>query len=250
LISTINGGNYTATRCRIYHAANTKGYWDGLGISWDGYSSGSNRHIGNFLSNVKPDYKPQTVGAVKVIYQNNQPVTVERSTVGGVLLVYQFPSIPTSVLATAKATTLLTDTNKTILIVKAICNDKGAFQVGQSIPVLYNPDSDLESALGTLANYFIIAASYDDENAQARLTLSDARVIPRPRLTTQIVDDKIVEVINNTNPTGHKLIESSDPADPADESAVMWLDSNGDLKMKITHGAVTKTATIVDYSGL
>jgi hypothetical protein len=47
---------------------------------------------------------------------------------------------------------------------------------------------------------------------------------------------------------------SSDPADPAEGRAVAWLSDgtgsgdDGDLMVKITAGAVTKTATLVDFS--
>ena len=171
-------------------------YIDALGFSWASYSANDNRHIGNFVSRLKPRYLPQTVGAVKVIYQGNNSVTVGRSGVGGVLLVYNFPSIPTSALATTKATQILADTNKTILQITCFCDDKGVFQQGQSIPLLYNPDGDLETALATLATYYIISATYDEELDRARLVLQDARIIPRPRLTPEILDNKIAQIIN------------------------------------------------------
>lgn len=41
------------------------------------------------------------------------------------------------------------------------------------------------------------------------------------------------------------------PADPAKGSAVMWMSSDGDLKIKITAiSGTTKTATIIDFSTL
>jgi hypothetical protein len=49
---------------------------------------------------------------------------------------------------------------------------------------------------------------------------------------------------------------SSDPSDPDEGSAVMWMSDgtgtgdDGDVLMKITAGGVTKTATIADFSGL
>jgi len=44
--------------------------------------------------------------------------------------------------------------------------------------------------------------------------------------------------------------ETSDPADPAEDKQIMWVDSNGDLKIKINHGGSVKTATIIDFSTL
>lgn len=45
--------------------------------------------------------------------------------------------------------------------------------------------------------------------------------------------------------------QDTDPADPAKGSAVMWMNSGGDLKVKITSTAgTTKTATIIDFSTL
>jgi len=47
---------------------------------------------------------------------------------------------------------------------------------------------------------------------------------------------------------------SSDPADPSEGSAVIWMSDgtgsgdDGDIMVKITAGAVTKTATLIDYS--
>lgn len=48
--------------------------------------------------------------------------------------------------------------------------------------------------------------------------------------------------------------KASDPADPADGTAVMWLSDGtgsgdaGDLMVKITVGATTKTITLIDWS--
>jgi hypothetical protein len=41
----------------------------------------------------------------------------------------------------------------------------------------------------------------------------------------------------------------SEPADPKNGSAVLWLNSSGDLQIKITdNSGVTKETTIVDFS--
>lgn len=40
------------------------------------------------------------------------------------------------------------------------------------------------------------------------------------------------------------------PDDPPNDQSVLWRGAGGDLKIKITEGAVTKTAVIVDYSAL
>ena len=38
------------------------------------------------------------------------------------------------------------------------------------------------------------------------------------------------------------------PADPAEDEAILWRATNGDIMAKSTEGAVTKTATIFPYS--
>lgn len=44
---------------------------------------------------------------------------------------------------------------------------------------------------------------------------------------------------------------SSTPSDPDNGSCVLWMESaTGDIKMKITSGAVTKTVTLVDFSAV
>ena len=42
----------------------------------------------------------------------------------------------------------------------------------------------------------------------------------------------------------------TDPSDPVEAQAVLWMTTGGDIKAKITVGGVTKTATIVDFSAL
>ena len=231
---------------RIYseNATIQESYFDALGFSWDGYGAGDNQHIGNFCSSVKPTPVIQTVGAVKVIYQNNASVTKERTTVGGMLNVYQFPSIPTSALATTKATTLLADTNKNLLQIKCVCDDKGPFVAGMSIPFLFTEDSDLETALATLATYFIIATGYDEELARSTLTLMDSRQIARGRLTVAILDDKITQI-----PYVPRIFnEMATPDDPSEDTAILYVDTAGDFHIKINHGGTTKDITLVDWS--
>lgn len=47
------------------------------------------------------------------------------------------------------------------------------------------------------------------------------------------------------------LPAASEPSDPPDENWVIWMDSTtGDIKIKITHGGVTKSATLADFSSL
>ncbi len=60
---------------------------------------------------------------------------------------------------------------------------------------------------------------------------------------------KDVKILVN-NKLLYYLKVASTPDDPADDNAVIWLDSSGDLKIKITISGVTKTGTIVDYSAL
>ncbi len=44
---------------------------------------------------------------------------------------------------------------------------------------------------------------------------------------------------------------SSTPSDPDNGSGVLWMESaTGDIKMKITRGAVTKTVTLIDFSAI
>lgn len=43
---------------------------------------------------------------------------------------------------------------------------------------------------------------------------------------------------------------STDPVDPPDNSAIMWLDSIGDLKIKINVNGEVKTGTLADFSAL
>lgn len=49
---------------------------------------------------------------------------------------------------------------------------------------------------------------------------------------------------------------SSDPANPSEGEAVIWMSDgtgtgdDGDILIKITAGGVTKTATLVDFSGV
>lgn len=49
---------------------------------------------------------------------------------------------------------------------------------------------------------------------------------------------------------------STDPANPAEGSAVIWMSNgsgsgdDGDILIKITAGGATKTATLVDFSGV
>ena len=54
------------------------------------------------------------------------------------------------------------------------------------------------------------------------------------------------EMISGTK----KLTEQVDPADPPSNTSVMWQTSVGDIKIKINHGGIVKTATLVDYSSL
>jgi len=66
------------------------------------------------------------------------------------------------------------------------------------------------------------------------------------------------QVANMLNaPDAIRLVErSTDPADPAEGQAVIWMSDStgsgddGDIMLKITVGGVTKTGTLVDYSGL
>lgn len=47
------------------------------------------------------------------------------------------------------------------------------------------------------------------------------------------------------------LERSSDPDDPPTSQCVIWMDTAGDIKAKITDSnGTTKTATIVDYSAI
>ena len=89
----------------------------------------------------------------------------------------------------------------------------------------------------------ILKASYDEENDIATLIVQDARLIPRPRLTTAQVDTQVQQLQIST-----PMKESADPADPSSGKATMWVDSNGDLHIKINHGGTTKDITLVDWS--
>jgi hypothetical protein len=55
---------------------------------------------------------------------------------------------------------------------------------------------------------------------------------------------------NAQHQSKHLLLNenANDPADPPDGSAVLFIDSAGDLKVKITFGGTTKNVSIVDYS--
>ena len=50
--------------------------------------------------------------------------------------------------------------------------------------------------------------------------------------------------------------KSSDPANPAEGHAVLWMSDgtgagdDGDILIKVTAGGATKTATLVDFSGV
>ena len=57
--------------------------------------------------------------------------------------------------------------------------------------------------------------------------------------------------------TGLEITErNSDPGNPAEGSAVIWMSDgtgtgdDGDILIKITAGGATKTATLVDFSGV
>lgn len=154
-------------------------------------SNNSSADVEEYVTKLKARYLPQSVGAVKVIYKGNESVTAVRTTVGGVLLVYNFPSIPTSALATTKAEQIRDDTNKTIIQISCIVEDLGIFQQGMSVKLTYSADADLETSLANEVTYYIIKASYDEEMSRVRLILQDARAIPRPRLTAEILDNKI-----------------------------------------------------------
>ncbi len=56
--------------------------------------------------------------------------------------------------------------------------------------------------------------------------------------------------LDKTTQTQRFFQIDTDPNDPLEGQAVMWLTSGGDLKVKVTNGGVTKTATIVDFSAL
>jgi len=59
-----------------------------------------------------------------------------------------------------------------------------------------------------------------------------------------------LEVLGHLEATdGLKLHgRKTSPADPPDGQMVMWLNDAGDLLIKITVGATTKTATLVDFA--
>ena len=42
----------------------------------------------------------------------------------------------------------------------------------------------------------------------------------------------------------------NDPDDPLEGTTILWMTAEGDLKVKVTVGSVTKTATLVDFSAL
>jgi hypothetical protein len=46
------------------------------------------------------------------------------------------------------------------------------------------------------------------------------------------------------------IYDAVDPSDPGEGQVVFWLSTIGDLKVKITYGGVTKTATLADFSAL
>ena len=70
--------------------------------------------------------------------------------------------------------------------------------------------------------------------------------------TATLGNDSITETHLKGGIVGYEL--SADPADPAEGSNVQWQSDgtgsgdDGDIMMKITAGAVTKTITLVDYS--
>ncbi len=43
---------------------------------------------------------------------------------------------------------------------------------------------------------------------------------------------------------------ANDPSDPVEGQTVLWMTTGGDVKVKVTVGGVTKTATLVDFSAL
>ncbi len=56
--------------------------------------------------------------------------------------------------------------------------------------------------------------------------------------------------LDNTTQTQRFFQINTDPNDPVEGQAVLWLTNGGDIKAKVTNGGVTKTATIVDFSAL
>tara|TARA_R100000329_G_scaffold77620_1_gene66681 strand:- start:322 stop:648 length:327 start_codon:yes stop_codon:yes gene_type:complete len=84
-------------------------------------------------------------------------------------------------------------------------------------------------------------------------------------LTTSAANDGLLVQLDSSGllpaafipPSTVKVKEaSSDPANPAEGEAVIWMSDgtgtgdDGDILIKITAGGVTKTATLVDFSGV
>ena len=56
--------------------------------------------------------------------------------------------------------------------------------------------------------------------------------------------------LDKTTQTQQFFARGNDPDDPVEGTTVFWMTSGGDLKVKVTVGSVTKTATLVDFSAL
>lgn len=56
--------------------------------------------------------------------------------------------------------------------------------------------------------------------------------------------------LDKTAQTQQFFSRDNDPNDPINGSTVLWMTTGGDLKVKVTVGGVTKTATLVDFSAL
>jgi len=91
--------------------------------------------------------------------------------------------------------------------------------------------------------------------AGAQTTFSDTlpEVIQVPVIDADNTTGTAVETVSLADVIAGKLPllrleESSDPADPESGKSLLWLDTDGDLHIKINHGGSTKDITLVDWS--
>lgn len=132
--------------------------------------------------------------------------------------------------------------------IQVAVSDTGLLNLAEYASVVYAPNE----RISVNGNYYIMAFEYIPFADSSLIKLSNAIFVESIMDKGPLARETKINTQRSTQNTKLSKFErqATDPADPPNNTAVLWIDSVGDLKVKITYGDVTKTATLADFSAL
>jgi len=248
---SIWGGADTAINRLNFKTATTQSgynvYHDAIGFSWDGYTAGDNRYAGgiyrkNYVTQIKQETLIGKPTNIHLIGKNesgsrvdtDSPLTTSTIANNWDIELPAFGSADLQTIGDALLTKLTQD-----IVRYTYMNYRKQFFMNQQ-QHFYSVDPAVAVAL------FTNEAIQNYHNRMIKTTITSHIYPILYRVQNSAVNASLIQQV--ASQPDFVFSEETAPADPAEDKAIMYVDGNGDLHIKINHGGTTKDITLVDWS--